>query len=81
MRNLEFGVAVGSSIVLTLYIVVWLIRWAKRGGRGAALLGGLLFITLGGAMVPQPPHQRIEEAREDRGKKGGESGDPPNPTE
>ena len=65
MLNLEWGLAVGSCVVFVLFVAIWLIRWAKKGGRGAAMLGGLLFITLGGALVPQPPHQRIEEARED----------------
>ena len=81
MRDLEWGLAVGSCTALVLFGAIWLIRWAKKGGRSAAMLGGLLFITLGGALVPQPPHQRIEEAREDKGKKGDESGDPPAPME
>jgi hypothetical protein len=37
-----------------------------------------MVLLLGIVLVPeQLPQQRIEEAREDKGKKGAESGDPP----
>jgi hypothetical protein len=77
MRNLEVGLLVGVGIALSLCIAIWLVRWARKGRLGATMLGGALFLLLGGALVPQSPQQRIEEAREQRGKKGAESGDPP----
>ncbi len=54
-----------------------LVRWAKRGGRGAAVLGSTLVLLLGGGLAPDRSQQRIEEAREEKGRKTGESGDPP----
>jgi hypothetical protein len=77
MQSLELGLTVSAGIVLSLCGATWLIRWARKGGRGASLLGGALLLTLGGGLVPQQPQQRIEEAREQRAKKGAESGDPP----
>jgi hypothetical protein len=62
----------------TLALMIALVRWARRGGRGTAMLGSALVLLLGIGLVPeQIPQQRIEEAREDKGKKGAESGDPP----
>lgn len=54
------------------------IRWAKRHSTGAQLLASAMILVLGvTAPVVNPPQQGIEEAREDKGKKGAESGDPP----
>lgn len=36
-----------------------------------------LFSLFGGAVVPPKETQTIEQAKEDKGKKGAESGDPP----
>jgi hypothetical protein len=52
-------------------------RWAKRGGRGPAILGSTLVLLLGGGLAPEQRQQAIEEAREEKGKKRAESGDPP----
>ena len=63
------------AFVITL---VALVRWARRGGRGAAMLGSAMVLLLGiGLPHEQMPQQHIEDAREDKGKKGAESGDPP----
>ena len=68
----------GCIGLLILALMVSLVRWAKRGGRGMALLGSAMVLLLGVGLVPeQLPEQRIEEAREEKGRKGGESGDPP----
>jgi O-antigen ligase len=67
------------AIVLVLVVGVCLIRWAKKGGRSVAMLGSALVLLLGAGLAPAPPQQRMEEAREEKGKKGAESGDPPNP--
>jgi hypothetical protein len=66
------------AAVFTLILMIALVNWAKRGGRGRAFLGSAMVLLLGILIVPeQLPQQRIEEAREDKGKKGAESGDPP----
>jgi hypothetical protein len=71
---LEWSLAAGFTVAL----MIALVRWAKRGGRGTAMLGSALVLLLGIGLVPeQIPQQRIEEAREEKGKKGAESGDPP----
>jgi hypothetical protein len=69
---LSIGWCAGGLFALAVAIA--LIRWAKKGGRGAALVGSALVLMLGAGLVPEPPQQRIEEAREDKGKKGAESG-------
>jgi hypothetical protein len=67
-----------TAAIMTIWVMVALIRWAKRGGRGTALLGSAMVLLLGIGLVPeQIPQQRIEEAREEKGKKGPESGAPP----
>jgi hypothetical protein len=66
------------AAVVSLAVAISLVRWARRGGRGAAMLGSAMVLLLGIGLVPeQIPQQRIEEAREEKGKKGAESGDPP----
>ena len=71
-------------VVIVLVVTVALlaamgsIRWAKRHSTGAQLLASAMILVLGiSAPVVNPPQQGIEEAREDKGKKGSESGDPP----
>ena len=71
-------------IVLTVMVALWGgvggIRWAKRHSTGAQLLASAMILVLGfgGPPIVNPPQQGVEEAREDKGKKGAESGDPPN---
>jgi len=41
-------------------------------------MASAMLLVLGiGLPIVNPPQQGIEEAREDKGRKGGESGDPP----
>jgi hypothetical protein len=50
--------------------MVAIVRWARKGGPGAAMLGSALILLLGVGLVPeQIPQQRIEEAREEKAKK------------
>jgi len=70
-------------IVLVVMLAVWTavggIRWAKRHSTGAQLLASAMILVLGwGPPIVSPPQQGVEEAREDKGKKGTEPGDPPN---
>ena len=51
--------------------LIWMGRLRNALGTGALLLLGI------GLVPEQIPQQRIEEAREEKGKKGGESGAPP----
>jgi hypothetical protein len=62
-----------------LMSAVGAVRWAKRGTPGASFVASAMMLVLGMyAPAIKPPQQGIEEAREDKGKKGSESGDPPN---
>jgi hypothetical protein len=59
-------------------VAIWIIRQAKRSGKGARVaLGGLLLLAGLGAAMDAPLRQKIEDA-----EKNGEddaSGDPPEP--
>ena len=60
------GAVVGILVIVLLWGMIASVRWAKKGGTGAAALSILLMLFGGG--VP-PPQQTIEEAREADGKK------------
>jgi hypothetical protein len=66
------------AVAVILLAGVGSARWAKRHTTGAQLVASALILVLGmvGPAV-KSPQQGIEEAREDKGKKGSESGDPP----
>jgi hypothetical protein len=72
------AVIIVIAIVVTLLAAVGSVRWAKRQSTGAQVLASAMLLVLGvGAPIVKPPQQGIEEAREDKGQKGSESGDPP----
>lgn len=77
MHTLPSNIVLMLLAAAALAVMILLIRWARKGGRGAGVLGSAMLLLLGMGLVVNPPQQRIEEAREDKGKKGGESGDPP----
>jgi len=70
-----------ATILAVAFIIlagVGSVRWARRHTTGTQLVASALMLLLGmfGPAV-KPPQQGIEEAREDKGKKGSASGDPP----
>ena len=73
-------VAVSTTLILAALLVaaVSAVRWAKRGSPATEFIASAMMLVLGmiGPAV-KPPAQGIEEVREDKGKKGSESGDPP----
>jgi len=72
------AVVVVLTVTVVLLAGVGGIRWAKRHSTGAQLLASAMILALGiGVPIVNPPQQGVEEAREDKGKKGSESGDPP----
>jgi hypothetical protein len=78
MRASIRAIAIVLAVVVTLLGAVGSVRWAKRHPTGAQLLASAMIMVLGiGVPIVNPPQQGIEEAREDKGKKGAESGDPP----
>ncbi len=75
MARLLVAMAVAA---IFLVAAVGSIRWAKGHSRGAQFVASALILVLGiTTPIVTPPQQGIEEAREDKGKKGSESGDPP----
>jgi hypothetical protein len=81
MRVSIRALAIVLAVVLTLFVAIGSVRWAKRHSTGAQLLASAMILVLGiGVPIVNPPQQGIEEAREDKGKKGSESGDPPHPS-
>jgi hypothetical protein len=66
------------AIVVILVASVGCIRWARGHSAGRQFVASAMMLVLGmvGPAV-KAPQQGIEEAREDKGKKGSESGDPP----
>ena len=72
------AIAIVLAVMVALLVSVGSTRWAKRHSTGAQLLAGAMLLVLGlTAPIVNPPQQGVEEAREDKGKKGSESADPP----
>ena len=65
-------------VVLLIWIAVGGARCAKRHSTGSQLVAGSMLLVLGISMaIVKHPQQGLEQSREDKGKKGAESGDPP----
>ncbi len=78
MRTVIRALVIVLMVMVTLWGAVGSVRWAKRHPTGAQFLASAMILVLGIAgPVVHPPQQGVEEAREDKGKKGSESGDPP----
>jgi hypothetical protein len=78
MRAIVRATVIVLMAVACLWAAFGSVRWAKRQSTGAQLLASAMLLVLGiGAPVVNPPQQGIEEAREDKDQKGGQSGDPP----
>lgn len=79
MRDAGVALAWCFGFVLLIAIMVLLVRWAKRAGRNAAGFVGAGLLLFGLGLAPEVERQRLEDARESKDKKGGQSGDPPDP--
>jgi hypothetical protein len=80
MRDIVRATAIVLAVAIVLTAAAGAVRWAKRGTPGSSFVASAMMLVLGMyAPAIKPPQQGIEEAREDKGKKGSESGDPPNP--
>ena len=78
MRSAIRAVFISLVVVAVLFLAVGSIRGVKRHPAGAQFLASAMLLLFGlSGPVVNPPQQGIEEAREDKGKKGSESGDPP----
>ena len=78
MQAVVHAIATVLVIALVISAAVGSVRWVKRHSTGAQLLASAMLLILGISMpIIKRPQQGVEEAREDKGKKGAESGDPP----
>jgi hypothetical protein len=77
MKNALRAIMVVLVAVALLVGAVGSVRWARRGGAAARLMASALILVLGAGLVVRPPRQGVEQAEEEQGKTGGESGDPP----
>ena len=78
MRPLIRAAIIVLAATAALLTAAGSIRWAKRHSTGAQLMASAMMLVLGmGGSIVNPPQQGIEEAREDKDKKGSESGAPP----
>ena len=58
-----------ASMVMFVWIALRLIRWAKKGSRGAAMLGWGMGLPAAGANPIPPPQEKIEEVAQDIGSR------------
>jgi hypothetical protein len=66
--------------LLVIALTALLIRWAKRPRSKTQAVAGTMLLMFGLGLTPDVDRQRIEDAREgEKAKKGGQSGDPPDP--
>jgi hypothetical protein len=69
----------GSTLFffISIWIAIRLIRWAKKGSKGATLLGWGMGLPAAGVNPIPPPQVKIEElTREIQGRKNSDSADP-----
>jgi hypothetical protein len=78
MQAVVRAIATFAMVMLMIWTAVACVRWAKRHSTGSQILAGAMLLVLGISMpIVKRPQQGLEEAREYKGKKGAESGDPP----
>jgi hypothetical protein len=56
--------------------LIWLLRRAKRGGRGMQAAGMAMMMLFGWATLRDPRNDTVAEAPDGRIRKGNQSGDP-----
>ena len=69
-----------AILAIGVLLLVWGMHRAWRNKANAEFVASGLILLLG-IFVPviKPPQQTLEETREEKGKHGGQSGDPPDP--
>jgi hypothetical protein len=67
-----------AGFVILVILMVWLVRYAKRGSRGAHALGAA-FLLLGFGNVKDPTDEIAQQAQRYKLRDQDESGEPPNP--
>jgi len=80
MGDLATAVRVAILLVgftLFVWLLISVIRRAKRGGPGVRAAGAMLML-FGWGHMRDPRNDTVAEAQEGRVRRGAESGDPPN---
>lgn len=78
MRAAIRAVVICAIVIITLFCAVGSVRGVKRHPVAAQFFASAMLLVFGFfTPIPEPPQQGVEEAREDKDKKGSESGDPP----
>jgi hypothetical protein len=72
------GVLVATAVVASCWLLIAVVRRARRGGKGVQALGAMLMMFGWGSMR-DPRNDTVAEAQEGRIRKGTHSGDPPDP--
>lgn len=71
------AILIAIITIATVSGMVATVRWAKRGGPGAAAAGTVM-LALGSILAGKPPPDHdIEQLRDDKGRKGNKAGGPP----
>ncbi len=69
---------VGGAFVAFCWVLVSLVRGAKRGGKGIQAIGAMLMM-FGWGNMRDPRNDTVAEAQDGRIRKGTHSGDPLDP--
>ena len=65
LMELTWTLGSAGFLVLFLWIALRLIRWAKKGSRGASMIGWGMGLPAAGANPIPPPQENIEEVAQD----------------
>ena len=65
LMSLAWALGSALSVLMVVWIALRLIRWAKRGSRGASMLGWGMGLPAAGANPIPPPQKKIEEVAQE----------------
>lgn len=74
---LAWTIGLTALFFSSVWLATRLVRWAKKGSKGASFLGWGMGLPAAGLNPIPPPQERIEEAtREIQGRRNSDSADP-----
>ena len=66
-----------AAVTIVSVALVAVFRWSARGTHRASAMGSIMFALSGIYIGKPPPEHFIEQMREPKNRRDGESGDPP----
>jgi len=79
MTSLLTSVLIASvAVILVLYLLYRLLRWARTRSKGAYVLGAVLAPLGAAGNVSDPDFRIVNEAKQLRKREEDDNGDPPN---